>query len=189
MTQATHSQNHNRIIQGWITAFNSSKSWADGSIAQLTDEQLFARPAPGFNSIAIIMKHIAGNVKSRWTDWRTTDGEKPWRNRETEFDVTGLSRAELQQMWDEAWATIFRELASMTEDDLVRTITIRGEPHSVPEAVNRQLLHVGYHTGQIVWLGRMLVGDGWKWLTVRPGGSDEFNATMGKRFGTGMGPV
>ena len=177
----------NVVIQGWITAFTSSKKWADGSIAQLSAEQLFTRPAPGFNSIAIIMKHIAGNVKSRWTDWRTTDGEKPWRNRETEFDVSGLTPKDLGRLWDEAWDTIFRELASMTEDDLVRTITIRGEPHSVPEAVNRQLLHVAYHTGQIVWLGRMLTGEGWKWLTVKPGGSDEFNREMHDRFGPGLG--
>lgn len=179
----------NAIVQGWITAFTSSKSWADGSIAQLSDEQLFTPPAPGFNSVAVIMKHIAGNMKSRWTDWRTTDGEKPWRNRETEFDVSGLSRAEIQKLWEGAWATIFRELSSITSEDLARTITIRGEPHTVPEAVNRQLLHVGYHTGQVVWLGRMLVGEGWKWLTVKPGGSDEFNAQMGTRFGPGMGQV
>jgi len=185
MTNAT--RHESVIIQGWITAFTSSKTWADGAIAQLTDEQLFTPPAPGFNSVAAIMKHIAGNVKSRWTDWRTTDGEKPWRHRETEFDVAGLSRADLQRMWDEAWATIFRELGSMTAEDLARTITIRGEPHSVPEAVSRQLLHAGYHTGQIVWLGRLLVGEGWKWLTVKPGGSDEFNRQMHGRFGPGLG--
>ncbi|MCA9272893.1 MAG: DUF1572 family protein [Phycisphaerales bacterium] len=178
----------NQIIQGWLTAFASSKKWADGSIEQMSDEQLFTRVAPGFNSVAAIMKHIAGNVKSRWTDWRTTDGEKPWRNRETEFDVEGLSRDDVQKLWDNAWVTIYRELMSMTEEDLGRTITIRGEDHTVPEAVSRQLLHMGYHTGQIVWLGRMLVGDGWKWLTVKPGGSDDFNRLMHDRFGPGLGP-
>ena len=184
----TH-RHENQLIQGYISAFASSKKWADGSIAQLSDEQLFVQVAPGFNSVAAIMKHIAGNVKSRWTDWRATDGEKPWRNRETEFDVTGLSRTDVQQLWDGAWVTIFRELMLMTEADLELTVTIRGEPHTVPEAVSRQLLHMGYHTGQIVWLGRMLVGDGWKWLTVKPGGSDEFNKHMGERFGPGMGQV
>ena len=130
----------NAIIQGWLTAFASSKKWADGSIEQMSDEQLFTQVAPGFNSVAAIMKHIAGNVKSRWTDWRTTDGEKPWRNRETEFDVEGLTREDVQQLWDGAWVTIYRELMSMTEEDLTRTITIRGEDHTVPEAVSRQLL-------------------------------------------------
>lgn len=177
----------NVIIQGWLTEFEVAKEWADGSIEQLSDEQLFTQVAPGFNSVAAIMKHIAGNVKSRWTEWRTTDGEKPWRNRETEFDVEGLSRDDVQQLWNVAWATIYRELLMMNEADLQLTITIRGEAHSVPEAVSRQLLHAGYHTGQIVWLGRMLVGDGWQWLTVRPGGSDEFNKMMGERFGPGFG--
>jgi len=153
----------------------------------MNDEQIFQQVAPGFNSVGAIMKHIGGNVKSRWTDWRTTDGEKSWRNRETEFDVEGLSRSDVQKVWDQAWVTIFGELAAMTEADLSLTITIRGEPHSVPEAVNRQLLHIGYHTGQIVWLARLMVGDGWRWLTVKPGGSDDFNTQMQSKYGPGLG--
>lgn len=175
------------VIQGWITEFEMAMEWADGAIEQMSDEDLFKSIAPGFNSVAAIMKHIAGNVKSRWTDWRTTDGEKPWRNRETEFDVEGLSRADVQRLWAGAWETIFRELGSMTEEDLSRTITIRGEPHSVYEAVNRQLLHAGYHTGQIVWLGRLMVGEKWRWLTIAPGGSSDFNAGMHEKFGEGLG--
>ena len=180
--------NSNAVIQGWITEFAVAKKWADGAIGQMNDEQLFKRVAPGFNSVGAIMKHIGGNVKSRWTDWRTTDGEKPWRNRETEFDVAGLSRADVQKLWDEAWATIFRELSAMGKADLALMITIRGEPHSVPEAVNRQLLHIGYHTGQIVWLARLMVGEGWDWITIKPGGTDEFNTKMHGKFGSGLGP-
>ena len=177
----------NPFVQGWITEFEVSKEWADDAIVQMSDEQLFKQVAPGFNSVAAIMKHIGGNVKSRWTDWRTTDGEKPWRNRETEFDVEGLTRADVQKIWDEAWETIFSELAGMSEEDLALTLTIRGEPHSVPEAINRQLLHAGYHTGQIVWLARLMVGEGWDWITVKPGGTDEFNKDMHDKFGPGLG--
>lgn len=180
-------EHDNPIIQGWITEFEVAKEWSDGAIEQMSDEQLFKRVAPGFNSVAAIMKHISGNVKSRWTDWRTTDGEKPWRNRETEFDVEGLTRAGVQQLWDAAWETIFAELGAMSAEDLDLTITIRGEPHSVPEAVNRQLLHAGYHTGQIVWLARLIVGEGWQWLTIAPGGSDTFNEGMHDKFGEGLG--
>jgi len=179
--------NDNAIIRGWVTEFAVAKEWSDGAIEQMNDEQIFQQVAPGFNSVGAIMKHIGGNVKSRWTDWRTTDGEKSWRNRETEFDVEGLSRSDVQKVWDQAWVTIFGELAAMTEADLSLTITIRGEPHSVPEAVNRQLLHIGYHTGQIVWLARLMVGDGWRWLTVKPGGSDDFNTQMQSKYGPGLG--
>ena len=175
------------VIGGWARSFGSARKMAEGAIGQLDDEQLFQRPAPGFNSVAAIIKHLAGNVRSRWTDWRTTDGEKPWRNRETEFDVDGLGRAEIDRLWTELWDTLERELAAMSAEDLGLTVTIRGEAHTVPDAVDRQLMHMGYHVGQIMLVSRLIVGDGWRWQTIRPGGSDGFNRQMQEQFGPRLG--
>ena len=130
------------------------------------------------NSIAIIVRHLAGNMKSRWTDFLTSDGEKPDRNRDSEFEVTPTTRAELIALWESSWKIVFDALAALTEEDLGRTIHIRGEAHSVMQAINRQLTHYAYHVGQIVYLAKHFAGPEWKSLTVPRNKSSEFNAKV-----------
>ena len=124
------------------------------------------------------MKHMAGNMRSRWTDFLTTDGEKPDRRRDSEFVSEGEDRAAITLRWEEGWRTVFDALASLGPGDLSRTVTIRGEPHAVVEAVNRQLSHYGQHTGQIVFLAKHLRSSAWKTLSIPRGGSESFNERM-----------
>jgi uncharacterized damage-inducible protein DinB len=154
------------------------KGLGDRAIEQAPDEALTASLDPESNSIAIIVKHLAGNMRSRWTDFLTSDGEKPDRNRDTEFEAPPGSREELLKMWETGWSCVFAAVDNLTEADLARTITIRGEPHSVLQAINRQLAHYAYHVGQIVYLARHFAGDRWQSLTVPKGKSAEFNAKM-----------
>lgn len=161
-----------------IATFCSQKSLADGAIGQLSDDQLHARLGDDENSIAILVQHIAGNQVSRWTDFLTTDGEKPDRARDREFEVRGQSRAEILAEWERGWGVLFDTLHSLTAEDLGRTVTIRGEPHTIHRAVLRQVSHYGYHVGQIVQLARHLVGDSWKTLSIARGESDAFNRKM-----------
>ncbi len=147
-------------------------------MAQVTDEQLCATLDPEMNSIAVIVKHMAGNMRSRWTDFLTTDGEKPDRNRDMEFCDGPPDRPALMRVWDEGWATVFGALEPLTEADLARTITIRGEAHSVMQAINRQLAHYPYHCGQIVFLAKHLQSAKWRSLSVPRNGSQEFNARV-----------
>ena len=164
--------------------FGKLKRLADGARLQLqSSELLFRRPGPESNSIAIIMKHVGGNLKSRWTDFLTSDGEKEWRDRDSEF-IIGPDDDEpsVTARWEEGWRILFSSLAGSTADDLDRTVTVRGEPHSVLQAACRSLAHTAYHTGQIVYLSRLFVDREWKWLTIAPGASAEFNAkTWGPR--------
>ena len=155
------------------------KRLADGAIAQLTDEQLFAAPDPESNSIAIIMKHMAGNMHSRFTDFLTTDGEKPNRNRDQEF-VTGpqTSREEVLRGWEQGWELVFEAVNSLHPDDLARVVTIRGEPHSVLQAISRQVTHYAYLIGQIVYLAKHWKGPEWKSLSIPKGQSEQVNAEM-----------
>ena len=146
-----------------------------GSLKQLSDEEFFKQLSPSSNSVAIIMKHLSGNWTSRFTDFLTTDGEKPWRNRETEFDVTGLSRAELMDKWDKAWELLNESVFSLTKDDLQKTITIRGVSLTVEDALMRSITHFSHHVGEIVFLAKYLKGDDWKYLSIAPGGSDAYN--------------
>lgn len=161
--------------------FEHSKKLAERAIAQLDEDLLFRRPAPGANSVAILMRHIAGNLASRFTDFLTTDGEKPWRDREGEFADPPADRAALLAEWEEGWCVLFDVLEELRAGDLVRTVTIRGEPHTVIRALDRQVAHYGYHVGQIVLLARLLRGDAWEWLSVPPGGSAAYNESMGYR--------
>lgn len=172
------------VIDGWIKIFESQKKMADGAIVQISDEQLHKTIAEGTNSVAVIMNHMAGNMVSRWTDWLTTDGEKPTRDREREFQPTDEPRGSLIARWDAGWSIVMKALHGLRPDDLTRSVTIRGEPHTVPDAVNRQISHYGYHVGQIMLIARILKGNqGWKWLTVPPGGTASFNASMKQRHG------
>lgn len=163
------------IIDGTIGSFRSNKGWIDKAISQLSDEKLHIALDPNTNSVAVIMKHVAGNLLSRWTDFLTTDGEKPWRNRDDEFVDTFSSRDELIAYWDSGWQRLFDTLSSLSPNDLAKTITIRGEPHSVPLAIQRSLAHTSYHVGQIMLIARILAGDQWTTITIPRGASASFN--------------
>ena len=166
------------LLDGAISSFRANKGWADKAIAQLPDDKLRIALDPNTNSIAVIMKHVAGNLLSRWTDFLTTDGEKPGRNRDGEFVDTFASRAELLAYWESGWQTLFETLAALTFDDLARNVTIRGEVLSVPLAIQRSLAHCGYHVGQIILIARILAGDQWTTITIPRGGSTGFNQTV-----------
>jgi Protein of unknown function (DUF1572) len=163
------------LIDGTVIAFKSNKGWADKAIAQLPDDKLHIALDPNTNSIAVIMKHVAGNLLSRWTDFLTADGEKPSRNRDSEFVDTFTSRDELVAYWESGWQRLFETLEALSVDDLKKTVTIRGEPHSVPLAIQRSLAHCCYHVGQIVLIARVLAGDQWKTITIPRGASATFN--------------
>jgi hypothetical protein len=162
-------------IDGALAAFRANKGWADRAVAQLPDEKLHVPLDPETNCIAVIMKHVAGNLLSRWTDFLTTDGEKPWRDRDDEFADTFVDRDELLAYWESGWGRLFETLGGLTASDVGRTVTIRGEPHSVPLAIQRSLAHCGYHVGQIVLIARILAGDRWETITIPRGGSAGYN--------------
>ncbi len=166
------------LIDGALTAFRSNKGWADKAIAQLSDDRLHVALDPNTNCIAVIMKHVAGNLLSRWTDFLTTDGEKPWRNRDDEFVDTFNTRDELTAYWDSGWQRLLDSLVDLTPDDLGKTVTIRGESHSVPLAIQRSLAHCAYHVGQIVLIARILAGDHWSTITIPRGASANFNQNV-----------
>jgi len=142
---------------------------------QLTDEQLFCQPHTESNSIASIVKHLWGNMLSRWTDFLTSDGEKEWRNRDAEFDNDITTRAELLTKWNEGWNCLFTALNSLTEEDLAKTIYIRNQGHTVLEAINRQLAHYPYHVGQMVFIGKLLAAENWQSLSIPKGNSAAYN--------------
>jgi len=156
-------------------SFRANKGWADKAVAQLPDEKLHVALDPNTNSIAVIMKHVAGNLLSRWTDFLATDGEKPWRNRDGEFADSFASRSELLAYWESAWNRLFETLAGLAVQDLGKMVMIRGEPHSVPLAIQRSLAHCSYHVGQIVLIARVLAGEEWETITIPRGASAEFN--------------
>ncbi len=157
-----------------ISLFRHYKKLGEQAMAQMTDEELLDDPAEA-NSPALIVKHLAGNMRSRWTDFLTTDGEKPDRNRDSEFEDPPRTRAELLETWAAGWRCLFAALEPLRDDDLGRTVQIRGEAHSVMQAINRQLTHYAYHVGQIVTLAKLRRGTGWRTLSVARGGSTAFN--------------
>jgi len=156
--------------------FRYYKKLADDAMAQLEDSQLTWQPNEESNSIAIIAKHMWGNMLSRWTDFLTTDGEKPWRQRDAEFDNDFNNREALLQKWEEGWKCLFDALGSITDEDLERIVYIRNEGHTVLEAINRQIAHYSYHVGQIVYLAKMLKNDAWKSLSIPRNKSKDYNA-------------
>jgi uncharacterized protein DUF1572 len=161
-------------LEDSLEVFRYYKKLAERAMEQAGDEQLFASLDAENNSIAIIVKHMAGNMRSRWLDFLTTDGEKPDRNRDSEFEEPPASRAAVMQKWEEGWAYVFRALEPLTDADLGRTIPIRGEAHSVMQAINRQVAHYANHVGQIVMLAKHFAGSQWKPLTIPRGKSAEF---------------
>jgi Protein of unknown function (DUF1572) len=151
------------------------KKLGDRAIEQCSDQALFTCIDPESNSIAIIVKHMAGNMRSRWTDFLTTDGEKPDRNRDSEFEAPPKTRASLLALWETGWKICLDALDALKEEDLTRTVTIRTEPHSVMQAINRQVGHYAHHVGQIVFLAKHFAGDNWQTLSVPKKKSAEFN--------------
>ena len=162
-------------LEDSLDLFRNYKNLAERAMAQVTDEQLFAVLDGEMNSIAVTVKHMAGNMRSRWTDFLSTDGEKPDRQRDSEFVDPPATREALLAIWEDGWRCAFQALEPLSAADLERTVTIRGEAHSVLQAVNRQLTHYAYHCGQIVLLAKHFNADGWKSLSVPRGQSEEFN--------------
>lgn len=162
-------------IEDSIAVFRQYKGLAEKAMAQVTDEALQTLVDNENNSIALIVKHMAGNMRSRWTDFLTTDGEKPDRNRDSEFEDPPQTREELMALWESGWKYVFDALGALRDEDLHRTVKIRGEAHSVLQAINRQLCHYPYHCGQIVLLAKHFGSDNWKALTVPRGQSAAFN--------------
>lgn len=164
-----------------ITRLLSYKTLAEKTFAQLTEEQLNWQPAGSPNSIYVIIKHVSGNQCSRFTDFLTSDGEKPWRNRDDEFRPGTASSEEILALWEKGWACMLNTLRGLSEEDLLQTVTIRNEPHTVIDAINRQLAHYPYHVGQIVYLGKIMKQDNWQSLSIPVGGSEQYNNEMFNR--------
>jgi hypothetical protein len=154
------------FLQSCIRQFKGTKKNVEQAIAQLPDEDLHWQPDPESNSIAIIMKHMAGNMVSRWTDFLTSDGEKPDRNRDGEFIDDLTSRAQLVAFWERGWTCTFNALEALKPEDLEKTVYIRSEAHSVPLAIIRQVAHYGYHAGQIVYVAKHRAGSDWQTLSI-----------------------
>jgi Protein of unknown function (DUF1572) len=164
-----------KILTSATTQFQYYKLLGEKTFAQLTDDQLFWQYNEESNSIATIVKHLTGNMLSRWTDFLTTDGEKENRNRESEFENDIKTREELLEIWNKGWQCLFDALASITENDLEREIFIRNQGHKVVEAINRQLAHYSYHVGQIVFIGKMVCYNNWNSLSIPRGDSKKYN--------------
>ena len=155
------------VIEGALHEFLSYRTLAEKAMAQVGDDEFFEQIDAESNSIALIVKHLAGNMRSRWTDFLSTDGEKPNRDRDGEFVTEGAdTRGSLEAKWQEAWAIALAALESLSDKDLQRTVSIRGEPHTVLKAINRNVTHLAYHVGQIAFLAKHLSGERWQTLTV-----------------------
>jgi hypothetical protein len=165
-----------------LKIFRSNKQLAERAIAQLADDELFVAIDAEANSVAVIVRHLAGNMRSRWTDFLTSDGEKPDRDRDSEFVLDErTSREDVLRWWEEGWRVVFAAVEPLRPEDLLRRVPIRGEPHTVVEAINRQLSHYAQHVGQIVFLAKHLKSSDWQTLSIARGQSGKFNASMGGR--------
>lgn len=166
------------VVSTFVREFQKTKQLADRAVAQLTDAQLHVRLDDESNSVAMLMQHVAGNLRSRWTDFLTTDGEKPWRNRDAEFEAPVLTRAELLTSWEHGWAVLFATLDGLTDDDLARTVTIRSDAQTVLAALARQLGHYAGHVFQIVFLAKHLQGPAWTTLSIARGQSSAYTDAL-----------
>jgi hypothetical protein len=165
----------NDFLQSTFKQFEYYKMLGEKTFSQLSDEQLFQKVTVESNSIATIVKHLHGNMLSRWTDFLTTDGEKEWRERDDEFKDDIPNRKLMLSKWNEGWACLFATLHELTEEDLTKEIFIRNQGHTVVEAINRQLAHYPYHVGQIAFIGKLLCADNWKALSIPTGSSKAYN--------------
>jgi uncharacterized damage-inducible protein DinB len=168
-----------------IRSFRNYKKLAERAIEQVSDEEFFAAIDAEANSIAVLVKHIAGNARSRWRDFLTTDGEKADRDRDTEFELIGDKRESLMQYWETGWQTLFDAIEPLTPDDFTLTVKIRGEPHTVIEAINRQLTHYAYHVGQIVLLAKHFRSAEWTSLSIPKNRSGQFNDFLAAQQASG----
>jgi hypothetical protein len=166
------------FLEDALSLFRYYKKLAEDAMAQVTDQELTTVLDGEMNSIALIVKHMTGNMRSRWTDFLTTDGEKADRNRDSEFVEPPATREEVRALWEEGWSRVFGALEPLKEADLGRTVTIRGEEHSVMQAINRQLAHYPYHCGQIVMLAKHFRSEKWRSLSVPRNRSAEFNRAV-----------
>ena len=171
--------NGNNYLSSVKNLFRYYKTLGDRTLEKLNEEQIHWQYNQESNSVAIIIKHIAGNSLSRWTDFLTTDGEKPWRDRDQEFEDPLSSKEDLLALWDKGWQCIYNSIDALTEDDLMRTVYIRKESHTVIEAINRQLAHIPYHVGQIIYIAKMVAVENWSSLTIPKGQSKAFNDEKG----------
>lgn len=166
----------NDYLESVTKQFEYYKMLGEKTFEQVSDPNLFIQLNPESNSIATIVKHLSGNMLSRWTDFLASDGEKEWRNRDAEFENDIQTRAEMLDCWNQGWNCFMKALNSLTEADLSRIIYIRNQGHTVTEAINRQLAHYPYHIGQIVFIGKVLASEGWRSLSIPKGNSNQFNA-------------
>lgn len=167
------------FLDAAIATFESTKSMGDRALAQMGEDEMRLVVGHDANPVSVIVKHLHGNMVSRWTDFLESDGEKAGRDRDGEFVDDGASRDEVMRRWEEGWGVVLSTMRGLAPGDLERTVRIRGEEMSVARAVCRQIEHYGYHVGQIVLIGKVVVGEGWRTLTVERGGSGEFNRGMG----------
>jgi hypothetical protein len=163
------------LVESITAEYLRYKALAEGAIEQLPEADLSAAGPNGGSSIAIICWHVSGNLRSRFTDFLTSDGEKPWRRREEEFEPRTVTRAELLEKWEQGWDVLLKTLESLNDGQLTESVTIRGHTHRVHEALHRSLAHAAYHVGQIVYVAKSFRGHQWKYLSIPPGGSDAYN--------------
>lgn len=174
----------NVIVQDFVDEYKRYRDIGERALAQISDEGLNRVIATDGNSAAMVVRHVSGNLKSRFTDFLTADGEKEWRRRDEEFADRGYTRDEVMKMWAEGWEVLEREAGALTDADLTRSVTIRQQPLSVHAALSRSLAHTAYHVGQIVLLARVSAESQWRWISIPKGGSREYNQqpTMEKGF-------
>jgi hypothetical protein len=169
-------------LEDIIFSFRKHKELAEKAFQQVDDQGFFKKPGEHSNNIAIIIKHVAGNLASRWTEFLTTDGDKPWRDRDAEFIIGPEdTRPSLVAAWEKAWAALLQTLAGLREEDLLKKVTIRREEHTVFQAIHRSLTHTAYHVGQIVYLSRLVTKEGWEWITIPPGQSQQWK-DQGRKY-------
>jgi uncharacterized protein DUF1572 len=163
------------VVASIESEYRRYKKLGEDAITQLEADALGRRPPGDGNSVAMIVWHVSGNLRSRFTEFLASDGEKPWRDRESEFAARPVSAAEVLQKWEEGWGVLFAALSALSDDDLGRTVRIRAQELSVLDALHRSLAHTSYHVGQIVFLAKSLRGEEWRWLTIPPGKSEAYN--------------
>ena len=174
-----HEELAQHLLADALKIFRNNQRLGERAMAQLRDEDFFRAIDLESNSVAVIVKHVAGNMRSRWTDFLTADGEKPDRARDSEFVLDeGTTRADVLRWWDEGWRLVFAAVEPLRPEDLMRTVSIRGEPHTVVEAVNRQIAHYAQHVGQIIFLAKHLRAGEWQTLSIARGKSEAFNASL-----------
>ena len=175
------------VIASFEAEYKRYKILGEASLKQVADEQLREVPSDGSNSLEMLVRHVAGNLRSRFTDFRTSDGEKPWRHRDDEFEAATLDRSQLLEQWEDGWRVLFSALSELTDEDLAQTVTVRRQPLRIDEALLRSLAHTAYHVGQIVFVAKAMRGSGWHCLSIPRGMSEAYNRELGGSAGKQVG--